>query len=199
MFKFSESDVEEAALNWFSDLGYGILHGPEIAPGELLAERSSFDAVVLEKRLRAALAKLNADIPEEAREDALRKTLRLENPSLLENNRRVHDFLINGIPVEYQAEGRSVSDYARLIDFERPEKNEWTAINQFAVIEDRRNRRPDVVIFVNGLPLAVIELKNPADENATTKGAFKQIQTYKAEISSLFAYNAALPTLTVGG
>ncbi len=194
MFKFSESDVEEAALNWFSDLGYGILHGPEIAPGELLAERSSFDAVVLEKRLRAALAKLNADIPEEAREDALRKTLRLENPSLLENNRRVHDFLINGIPVEYQAEGRSVSDYARLIDFERPEKNEWTAINQFAVIEDRRNRRPDVVIFVNGLPLAVIELKNPADENATTKGAFKQIQTYKAEISSLFAYNAALIT-----
>ncbi len=190
--RFAESDIEAASLDWFSGLGYGILRGPEIAPGELLQERSGYEIVILEKRLRAALSKLNPNIPEEAREDALRKLARSDHPGLIENNRRVHGFLIDGVPVEYQADGRAVADYVRLIDFERPEKNEFLAINQFTVIEERHNRRPDVVIFVNGLPLAVIELKNPADENATTKDAFKQIQTYKAEIPSLFFYNEAI-------
>lgn len=190
--KFTESVVEEAALDWLDDLGYSVVYGPEIAPGELLAERVGFDSVVLEKRLRSALTKLNPEIPQEALDDAAKKVMRTEHAVLIESNRRFHDFLVNGVPVEYQSEGRTVSDFARLIDFERPKENDWAAVNQFTVIEDRHNRRPDIILFVNGLPLAVIELKNAADENATVRGAFKQLQTYKAEIPSLMTYNAVL-------
>ena len=190
--KFAESDVEEAALDWLCGLGYTVLHGPEIAPGELLAERAGFDSAILEKRLRSSVAKLNPKIPSEALDDAATKVMLAEHASLLENNRRSHGLLVNGVPVEYQAEGRTVSDFARLIDFDRPKENDWAAVNQFTVIENRHNRRPDIIIFVNGLPLAVIELKNAADENATVRSAFKQLQTYKAEIPSLMAYNAAL-------
>ena len=188
---FTESDIEEAALDWLSELGWGISHGPEIAPGELLAERAGFDAVVLEKRLRLSLAKLNPNLPSEALDDAAKKLLQSEHASLIENNRRFHGLLVNGVPVEYQSEGRTKSDFARLVDFEHPEKNEFLAINQFTVIEDRHDRRPDIVLFLNGLPLVVIELKNAADENATVRKAFKQLQTYKAEIPSLINYNAA--------
>ena len=190
--KFAESDVEEAALDWLCGLGYTVLHGPEIAPGELLAERAGFDSAILEKRLRSSVAKLNPKIPSEALDDAATKVMLAEHASLLENNRRSHGLLVNGVPVEYQAEGRTVSDFARHIDFDRPKENDWAAVNQFTVIENRHNRRPDIIIFVNGLPLAVIELKNAADENATVRSAFKQLQTYKAEIPSLMAYNAAL-------
>jgi type I restriction enzyme R subunit len=192
MSRFTESVIEEAALDWLSRAGYTVVSGPEIAPGELLAERAGFEAVVLEKRLRKALEKLNPKIPADALDDAAKKLMRAEHAGLVESNRRIHGFLVNGVPVEYQSDGRTISDFARLIDFERPRENDWTAVNQFTVIEDRRNRRPDIVLFVNGLPLAVIELKNAADENATVRGAFKQLQTYKAEIPSLMTYNAAL-------
>ncbi|MHB2027147.1 MAG: type I restriction endonuclease subunit R [Elusimicrobiota bacterium] len=190
--RFTESDVEVATLDWLDGLGYTVLHGPEIAPGELLAERAGFDAVVLEKRLRSALAMLNPALPSEALDDAVSKLLRAEHAGLIENNCRFHGLLVNGVPVEYQSEGRTKSDFARIVDFDRPENNEFLAVNQFTVIEDRHDRRPDIVLFLNGLPLVVIELKNAADENATVRKAFKQLQTYKAEIPSLLACNAAL-------
>lgn len=184
-----ESDVEEASLEWFKDLGYGILNGPTIAPGELLAERTSYNDTILRGRLRPALARINPNIAESTLEDAIAKIGRLEHPSLVDNNHRFHRFLIEGVPVERQREGRTIHDQVRLIDFNDPGNNDWVVVNQFTVIEDRHNRRPDVVAFVNGLPLALIELKNLADENATTRDAFNQIQTYKAEIPSIFVHN----------
>ena len=190
--RFSESVVEDAALAWLESLGYVVLHGPEIAPGELFAEREGFGEIVLVGRLRKALAAINSHLPGEALEEAVRKVLRTEHPGLIENNRRFHRFLVEGLPVEYQAEGRTVHDQAWLVDYKNPENNDWLAVNQFTVIEERHNRRLDIVVFVNGLPLAVIELKNPADVNATTRDAFNQFQTYKAEIPSLFVYNEVL-------
>ncbi|MBI4678966.1 MAG: type I restriction endonuclease subunit R [Elusimicrobia bacterium] len=190
--RFTESEVEEASLGWFSGLEYTVLHGPEIAPGELLAERAGYETVILEKRLRKALSDLNPDIPQDALEEALRRLTRAEHPGLLENNHQFHSYLTQGVPVEYQAEGRNIHDYAHLVDFDHPEQNDFAAVNQFTIIENRRNRRPDIIVFVNGLPLAVLELKNPANENATAKEAFKQFQTYKADIPSLFSYNEVL-------
>ena len=190
--RFTESEVEEAALGWFSDLKYTVLHGPEIAPGEPLAERTRYETVILEKRLRDALATLNPKLPSDARDEALRRLTRAEHSGLLDNNHQFHTYLTQGVPVEYQAEGRNINDYARLINFEEPAKNDFVAVNQFTIIENHHNRRPDIIVFVNGLPLAVLELKNPANENATAKEAFKQFQTYKAEIPSLFAHNEVL-------
>ncbi|KPL25350.1 MAG: DEAD/DEAH box helicase [Phycisphaerae bacterium SM1_79] len=189
----TESVVEEAALAWLEGLGYEVKFGPDIAPGELFAERSEWDEVVLAERLKDAIDRLNAKIPQEAQEEAFRKVTILNEPSLIRNNRAFHKFLTDGVPVEYQgSEGRVVPDAVLLFDFENPENNDWLAVNQFAVIEGDHNRRPDIVIFVNGLPLIVIELKNPADEDATIWSAFNQLQTYKHEIPSLFAYNEVL-------
>jgi len=189
---FAESTVEDAALEIFSGLGYTIVHGPDIAPGELFAERASYSDVLLIKRLKEALTGINPKIPTEAIEDAVRKLLSVAAPNLEESNRRFHRFLTDGVPVEYRAKDRVVHDEVQLFDFKNPANNEWLAINQFTVIEDRNNRRPDVLIFVNGLPLGVIELKNLADENTTIKDAFNQLQTYKKDIPSLFPYNEAL-------
>ncbi|NPV54724.1 MAG: type I restriction endonuclease subunit R [Firmicutes bacterium] len=189
---FYESVVEEAALSWFEGLEYTILHGPEIAPGELFAERDSYEEVILTRRLRDALALLNPYLPHEAIDDVLRKVAVSYHPSLELNNRDFHYMLTDGVPIEYQDEERIVHGYARLIDFDNPENNDFLAVNQFTVIENNNNRRPDVVIFVNGLPIAVIELKNPLDPNADIWSAFSQLQTYKAQIPSLFHYNEVL-------
>jgi type I restriction enzyme R subunit len=189
----TESVIEEAALNWLEELGYQIASGPNIAPGELFAERSSYDEVILVERLQEAIGRLNPLLPQEAQEDAFRKVTLLGEPSLVRMNRAFHELLTDGIDVEYQGEeGRTVHDKAWLFDLEELENNDWLAVNQFTVIEDQHNRRPDIVIFVNGLPLAVIELKNAADEDATIWTAFGQLQTYKNEIPSLFAFNEVL-------
>jgi type I restriction enzyme R subunit len=187
-----ESEVEEAALSWLDGLGYSILNGPALAPGEPGAERATYGDVVLVGRLRAALAKLNPAIPADALEEACRRVSRTESPSLVQNNRAFHRMLVDGVDVEYVTEGRLVHDKARLVDFDKPGDNDWLAVNQFTVQEGQHDRRPDTVVFVNGLPLAVIELKNPADEDATAYTAFKQFQTYKAEIPSLFMFNELL-------
>jgi type I restriction enzyme, R subunit len=193
MSTFNESIVEDAALSWFVDLGYAIGHGPHLAPGEAAAERDSFGDVVLVGRLRDAIWRLNPAIPEDAREEALRKVLRLGTPSLTQTNRGFHALLRDGVPVEYKrADGSIAGDHARLIHFEQPRANDWLVVNQFTVIEGQHNRRPDIVVFINGLPLAVVELKNAADEEATIWSAFNQLQTYKAEIGSLFYYNEVL-------
>ena len=192
---FSESVVEDATLGWLESLGYSVLHGPDIAVGEPAAERSdpNYRDVVLEGRLRQALVRLNPDLPTEALEDAYRKLTRTDAPSLLERNRAVHRMLVDGVTVEYRRKDGSIAGaQAKVIDFDKPDNNDWLAVNQFTVAEGQHTRRPDVVLFVNGLPLAVIELKNPADENATIWSAWQQFQTYQTQIPSLFATNAAL-------
>ncbi len=189
----NESHIEEATLEWLGELGYGIGHGPDMAPGEAAAERDSFSDVVLKGRLREAIHRLNPAIPEEAREEAVRKVLRHETTSLIGNNRSFHHHLRDGVPVEYKRpDGSIAGDRVRLVDFADVKANDWLAVNQFTVIEGQHNRRPDVILFLNGLPLAVIELKNAADEEATIWSAFSQLQTYKAEIPSLMSYNEIL-------
>lgn len=195
MSRFAESVVEEAALAWLQSLGYSVLHGPDIAAGEPGAERSdpNYRDVLLEPRLRKALVRLNSDLPSDAIEDAFRKLSRADAPSLVERNRAVHRMLVEGIAVEYRRKDGSVAGtQVRVIDFDAPANNDWLAVNQFTVFEGQHTRRPDVVLFVNGLPLAVIELKNPADENATVWSAFQQLQTYQSQVPALFATNAVL-------
>ena len=189
----NESIVEDAALEWFGALGYAVGHGPHLAPGEPAAERGSFGEVVLEGRVREAIRRLNVSVPDEAREEALRKVLRVGTPSLTQTNRAFHRMLRDGVPVEYpRPDGSIAGDHVRLVDFAEVKANDWLAVNQFTVIEGQHNRRPDIVVFVNGLPLGLIELKNAADEDATIWNAYAQLQTYKAEIPSLLHYNAAL-------
>jgi type I site-specific restriction-modification system R (restriction) subunit len=190
---FTESDVEEAALAWLASAGWQIRHGAEIAPGEPAAERHDYGEVVLSHRLRAALARLNPALPADALEDAFRKLTRPEGADLIQLNRGVHRLLVDGVPVEYRTAGGEIRGaQVRLIDFDDPARNDWLAVNQFSITENKCVRRPDVVLFVNGVPLAVLELKNAADEDATIWTAFQQLQTYKSEIPSLFATNAVL-------
>ena len=193
MTAVDEAQVEAVTLDWLKDLGYAIAHGPDLAPGEPKAERASFGDVVLTGRLRAAIARLNPAIPAEAQEEALRKVLRLDDGTLAVCNRAFHTMLRNGVPVEYRrADGSIAGDRVALVDFATVAANDWLALNQFTVKENKHDRRPDVVVFVNGLPLAVIELKNAADADATIWNALAQLQTYKAEIPSLLRYNAVL-------
>jgi type I restriction enzyme R subunit len=191
--EFAESVVEEAALSWFEGLGYSVLFGPDIAPGELFFERTSYQDVVLERRLREAIERLNPELPTEAHDEAFRKATRSESPSLIARNRSFHRMLVDGVAVEYGTpEGAIAGAQAKLLDFDDPENNDWLAVNQFTVIEGQHERRPDIVLFVNGLPLAVIELKNPADEKATIWSAFNQLQTYKEQVPSLFTFSELL-------
>jgi type I restriction enzyme R subunit len=190
---FAESDIEEAALEWLAQLGYSIRNGQDIAPDSKMPERTSYGDVTLSGRLRKAIDRLNPALPIETRADALRRIEQVEYPGLTEENRRLHGFLAEGVPVEFYGEdGVLKGDHVRLIDFDDPEANDWLAVNQFTMIENKATRRPDIVLFVNGLPLTVIELKNAGDENATLDGAFNQLQTYKDQIGSLFRTNAAL-------
>lgn len=189
----TESVVEQAALAWLESIGWQVFNGAEIAPGELGAERGSYGQVVLERRLRDALARNNPKLPSDALDDAFRKLLRPEGVELILQNRELHRLLVDGVTVEYRdGDGGIRGAQARVIDFDLPEANDWLAVNQFSVAENKHARRPDVVLFVNGLPLGVIELKNAAGQNATIWSAFQQLQTYQAEVPSLFATNALL-------
>jgi type I restriction enzyme R subunit len=191
--RITEVSLESIVCGYFADLGYTYLYGPAVAPGEPKAERNSFNDVILERRLRDVIARLNPDVPAEAQEDAIRKVLRPETPVLLENNLRFHRMVVNGVTVEYKRpDGTVRGDQVRLLDFDNPANNDFLVVNQFAVSEGQNMRIPDLVVFVNGLPLAVVELKNPADEKATIYGAYNQLQTYKAQIGSLFTYNEIL-------
>ncbi|MET4750386.1 type I restriction endonuclease subunit R [Bradyrhizobium sp. RT11b] len=190
---FAESHVEEAALAWLAELGYATVNGLVIGPDGGAAERASYGDVLLVDRVHAAIAKLNPTLSGETRAEVFAKLMQAETPSLVPENRRLHRYMIEGVPVDVRRADSSIGgEQARLIDFDDPDANDWLAVNQYTVIENKANRRPDVVIFVNGLPLGVIELKNPGDENATLDGAFNQLQTYKSQIPSLFRTNAAL-------
>ena len=204
-----EADVEAAALEWLAARGWQTAHGPDIAPGAPGEERTDYSAVVLEQRLRDALTRLNPDLPLAALDDAFRKLTRPEGSTLEARNRAFHRMLVAGVNVEYRAAGGAIRGaQAAVIDYANPAANDFLAVNQVTVTEREHTRRPDVVLFVNGLPLGVIELKNPADEDADIWTAWQQLQTYKAELPTLFSMNellivsdgteARLGTLTAG-
>ena len=193
MTTLSESTVEAAALEWLSALGWQTAHGPDIAPDTPGAERADYGQVVLEQRLREAFSRLNRSLPASALDDALHRLTHPEGATLEARNRSFHRMLVAGVTVEYRAaDGAIRGEQARVIDFDDWAANDWLAVNQFTVTENQNTRRPDVVLFVNGLPLGIIELKNPTDEDATVWTAWQQLQTYKAELPSLFSMNEAL-------
>ncbi|MFN4295161.1 MAG: type I restriction endonuclease subunit R, partial [Thermoflexales bacterium] len=193
MTHLAESTVEAAALDWLKSLGWQVEQGSAIAPGGPAPERADFTQVVLTDRLRAALARLNPDLPDAALADAYRKLINPPGADLLQRNRSFHRLLADGATVEYRAaDGGIRGAQARAVDFDDPANNDFLAVNQFTVTENRHIRRPDIALFVNGLPLAIIELKNPADERATLWAAWQQLQTYSAELPSLFTFNELL-------
>lgn len=193
--EMNENLLEETALYWFSELGYTVLHGPDIAPGMPSAERENYRQVILVERLRQALIRINPDVPQVGIEEAIRKILIADSPNMADGNRFFHRLLTDGVDVEIPSSNKyGGSHYTKvwLLDLTVIDNNDWIALSQFTVIADNRNRRADMVIFVNGLPLAVLELKSPGDENATIKQAFNQLQTYKKDIASLFVTNEIL-------
>jgi len=190
MTKITEKTIEEFAIKLLQHLGYEYIYAPDIAPDGERPERQSYGDVLLTERLQNAIRRINPKVPRDSQEEALKEIQRINSPELLANNETFHRMLTEGINVSYQKDGHDRGDLVWLIDFENPENNEFMVANQFTVIENGNNKRPDVILFVNGLPLVVIELKNPADENATVKSAYKQIETYKAIIPSFFTYNA---------
>lgn len=191
MAVISEENIEQFVIMEFSKLGYQSINGKDISPDGSMPERE-YNEVVLKNRLQEAISKFNKNIPYEAQDEALRKVLRSDSPNLLQNNYTFHKYLTEGVEIEYRKGDRIVGDRVWLIDYENPSNNEFLVVNQFTVIEGNTNKRPDVILFVNGLPLVVIELKNAADENATIQSAFNQLQTYKQAIPSLFQYNVML-------
>lgn len=188
----TEDQLEQETLVWLQDVGYTHLYGPDIAFDGARPARADYRQVQLAFRLREAIHKLNPDIPVAAREDAFKQVLDLGIPSLLSANRHFHKLLVGGVPVQYQKDGETRGDFVRLIDWAHPERNEWLAVNQFSIRGPHHTRRPDVILFVNGLPLVLIELKNPADQNANVWKAYDQIQTYKEQIPDVFQYNEVL-------
>ncbi len=209
MTTLTEADVEAAALEWLAALGWQTAHGPDIGPDQPGEERAHYGAVVLERRLSDALARLNPDLPIEALDDAYRKLTRPEGSTLEARNRAFHRMLVEGVNVEYRTAAGSIRGaQAAVLDYAKPAANDFLAVNQVTVSERDHTRRPDIMLFVNGLPLGVTELKNPADEEADIWTAWQQLQTYKAELPSLFSMNellivsdgteARLGTLTAG-
>jgi type I restriction enzyme R subunit len=188
----TEDQLEQETLAWLRDVGYTPVFGPDIAVDGAAPERSNYTQVVLVERLRSAIARLNPQVPLAARDDALQQVLNLDTPVLLAANRQFHRLLVNGVPVQYQKDGETRGDFVRLIDFLDVGKNDWLAVNQFTIKGAHHTRRPDIVLFVNGLPLVVLELKNPADQNADIWQAYQQLETYKAQIPDLFQYNEVL-------
>lgn len=188
----TEDQLEQETLAWLQDVGYTHLYGPDIAFDGARPARADYRQVQLAFRLREAIHKLNPDVPVTAREDALKQVLDLGIPSLISANRHFHKLLVGGVQVQYQKDGETRGDFVRLLDWARPERNEWLAVNQFSIKGPHHTRRPDIILFVNGLPLVLIELKNPSDQNADVWKAYEQIQTYKEQIPDVFQYNEVL-------
>lgn len=188
----TEDQLEQETLGWLADGGYNRVYGPDIAPDGSSPERADYRQVLLIERLRQAVAVLNPNVPPAARDDAVKQVIDLGTPVLLAANRHFHRLLVAGVPVQYQRDGETRGDFVRLVDWAEPARNEWLAVNQFSITGPHHTRRPDIILFVNGLPLVLIELKNPADLNADVWKAFHQIQTYKAQIADTFQYNEVL-------
>lgn len=192
MERLTENAIEAFAIKLFERLGYSYIYAPEITPDGERPERSRYDEVLLTERLRTAVRRINPSIPASAQQEAIKEVDRIHSPELLANNETFHRLLTEGVKVSYQQDGNDRGGLVWLIDFANPENNEFVVANQFTVIENNQNKRPDLVLFINGIPLVVMELKNAADENATIKSAWQQIETYKQAIPALFTYNALL-------
>jgi len=177
--KITENTIEELAIELLKNLGYQYIYAPDIACDSKQPERNSYEDILLTERIQNAIRKINPKIPIDSQAEALKEIQRINSPELLDSNETFHKMLTYGINVSYQKDGHQRGDLVWLIDFENPQNNEFIVVNQFSIIENGNNKRPDIILFVNGLPLVVMELKNPADENATVKSAFKQLQTYK--------------------
>ena len=190
MAKLTESEIETLAIERLQVLGFDYVYAPEIAPDSTNPERASFAEVLLLSRLRNAVERINPTLPAAALDEAIKIIQRISSPELLANNETFHRLLTEGVSVSYQKDGNTRGDRVWLVDFDNPENNEFVVMNQFTIIENNQNKRPDLILFVNGLPLVVIELKNAADENTTITSAYKQLETYKRSIPSLFTYNA---------
>ena len=190
MKPITEDKIETFAIEVLQSMGWEYVHGLAIAPGAEQAERENFEQIILVDRLRKSVSVLNPTIPHDAQEQAIQKVLRIYTPELLHNNETFHQLLVEKVKIPYQQDGFERSYEVALMDFENPLNNEFLCVNQYTIVEKNQNKRPDVLLFVNGLPLVVIELKNAADENATMRKAFDQLQTYKSTIQSLFTYNA---------
>lgn len=189
MHRLTESAIETLAIERLQSLGYSYVYAPDIAPDAATPERENFAEVLLTQRLRNAVARINPTLPSAALDEAIKTIQRISSPELLANNEAFHRLLTEGVSVSYQKDGNTRGDLVWLVDFDSPDNNEFVVANQFTIIENNQNKRPDIILFVNGLPLVVIELKNAADENATLQSAYQQISTYKATIPSLFTYN----------
>jgi type I site-specific restriction-modification system R (restriction) subunit/very-short-patch-repair endonuclease len=189
MTRIAEHHIEEFTIEQLEKQGYQYLYGPDIAPDSETPERKSFEEVLLRERLHRAVRRINAQLPPSLVDDALKELTRIASPDVSVNNETFHRYLTEGVPVSRQVNGHERGERVWLVDFTHPLNNEFLVVNQFTIIENGHNKRPDVILFINGLPLVVMELKNAADENATVLSAFKQIETYKAQISSLFTYN----------
>ncbi|CAC9652962.1 Type I restriction-modification system, restriction subunit R (EC 3.1.21.3) [uncultured Gammaproteobacteria bacterium] len=192
MTKITENAIENFCIELLEKQGYEYIYAPDIAPDSDDPQRSHFEDVLLSSRLMDAVARINPTIPYDAQQEAIKEISRIHSPELLTNNETFHRMLTEGVKVSYQKEGSQRGDLVWLVDFDNPENNDFVVANQLTVIENGVNKRPDVVLFVNGLPLVVIELKNAADKNASVKSAYKQLQTYKASIPSLFTYNGLM-------
>ena len=188
----TEDQLEQETLSWFAEIGYTLVSGYDIAVDGVSPERRNYVDVLLLERLRSAISRLNPTIPAMAREDAFQQVVNLGTPELLSANRHFHRLLVSGVPVQYQLDGETRGDYVRLIDFTHPHANEWLAVNQFTIKGAKHTRRPDIILFINGLPLVILELKNPTDENADIWKAYDQLQTYKEQIPDVFHYNEVL-------
>lgn len=189
MAKLCESAVEEMAIEELQSLGYTYISGIDLAPDALNPERSNYGDVLLMGRLVAALSALNPSMPPDVIQGAARRLSRIATSNMLADNEEFHRMLIDGVPVEYRKDGDIKGDYARVVDFDNPLNNEFLVVNQYTIVQNNNNKRPDVLLFVNGIPLVIFELKNPADENATCHKAYEQLQAYKAAIPGLFTYN----------
>ena len=192
MTKLNESAIEALAIELFEHLGYSAIHAPDISPDGDHPERTRYDEVLLTGRLGKALQRINPGMTATVLQAALKEVARIHSPELLTNNETFHRLLTEGVKVSTQHEGHERGEIVWLVDFDNPGNNEFVVASQFTVIENNQNKRPDLVLFVNGIPLVVIELKNAADENASTQSAFRQLETYKRSIPGLFTYNALL-------
>lgn len=190
MTKLYEDDIEEYAIDLLKELGYSYVHGSVIAPDGEEQERANYEQVILFDRLKRSLIRISYDLDHSLIDEAIKELQRISSPELIVNNEQIHRFITEGIPITKRTESGERGDRVKIIDFDNPELNEFLVCNQFTIIENGSNKRPDVIIFINGLPLVVIELKNPVDDNATVRSAFKQIETYKATIPSLFNFNS---------
>ena len=193
MFKYNESELEIATLEWLEDLGYDIVEGPDLAPNGDCSERDSFQDVVLVNRLRDSLKRINPTLPVDVIDASVQKILANSSPNLILNNKQFHQLATDGIEIQMHGEdGYNPTISVYVFDFENPQNNDFLAVNQFTVVEGQANKRPDVILFVNGLPIVVIELKNVTNEDVDISDAYNQIQTYKQAIPTLFRYNAIL-------